>query len=85
MGNRSDEFGENKIPGAVPQVRVRSLDANMGLPPGRISPCVREEEFMLERIAEGRTDLVFEYVAQGHPASARTSDGRSLLQWCAYY
>jgi len=40
---------------------------------------------MLERIAEGRTDLVFEYVAQGHPASARTSDGGSLLQWCAYY
>jgi ankyrin repeat protein len=40
---------------------------------------------MLERIAEGRTDLVFEYVAQGHPAGARTSDGGSLLQWCAYY
>jgi ankyrin repeat protein len=40
---------------------------------------------MLGRIAEGRTDLVFEYVAQGHPASARTSDGGSLLQWCAYY
>ena len=40
---------------------------------------------MLERIAEGRTDLVFEYVAQGHPASSKTSDGTLLIQWCAYY
>jgi len=40
---------------------------------------------MLDRIAEGRTDLVFEYVGQGHPASSKTSDGASLLQWCAYY
>ena len=36
---------------------------------------------MLERIAEGRTDLVFEYVGQGHAASSKTSDGGSLLQW----
>jgi ankyrin repeat protein len=40
---------------------------------------------MLERIAEGRTDLVFEFVAQGNPASAKCSDGASLIQWCAYY
>jgi len=40
---------------------------------------------MLERIAEGRTDLIFEYVAQGNPASAKTADGTSLLHWCAYY
>jgi uncharacterized protein len=40
---------------------------------------------MLERIAEGRTDLVFEFVAQGNPASAKSSDGASLIQWCAYY
>lgn len=40
---------------------------------------------MLDQIAEGRTDLVFEYVAQGHPANSRTADGASLLQWCAYY
>jgi ankyrin repeat protein len=40
---------------------------------------------MLERIAEGRTDLVFDYLAQGHPPSSRTSDGASLMQWCAYY
>ena len=40
---------------------------------------------MLERIAEGRTDLVFEYVAQGNPASSKAPDGASLIQWCAYY
>jgi ankyrin repeat protein len=40
---------------------------------------------MLKRIADGRTDLVLEYVAQGHAAKTTTSDGGSLLQWCAYY
>jgi len=40
---------------------------------------------MLERIAEGRTDLVFEFVAKGNPASAKGTDGASLIQWCAYY
>lgn len=40
---------------------------------------------MLERIAEGRTDLVFEYVAQGNPASSKAPDGTSLIQRCAYY
>jgi hypothetical protein len=40
---------------------------------------------MLERIAEGRTDLVFDYVGKEHPPSSRTSDGSSLMQWCAYY
>ena len=39
----------------------------------------------LERIADGRTDLVFEHVAQGHPAGAVDRGGVSLLQWCAYY
>ncbi|MGP0020374.1 MAG: ankyrin repeat domain-containing protein [Candidatus Sulfotelmatobacter sp.] len=40
---------------------------------------------MLERIAEGRTDLVFDYVEQGHSPSSKTRDGSSLMQWCAYY
>lgn len=40
---------------------------------------------MLERIAEGRTDLVFDYLAEGYPSSSKTSDGTSLMQWCAYY
>jgi len=40
---------------------------------------------MLERIADGRTDLVFEYLAAGHAAASKDSGGVSLLQWCAYY
>lgn len=40
---------------------------------------------MLERIADGRTDLVFDYVAEGHPAGSADGNGVSLLRWCAYY
>ncbi len=40
---------------------------------------------MIDRIADGRTDLVFDYVNEGHPATSKDRDGTSLLQWCAYY
>lgn len=40
---------------------------------------------MMDRIADGRTDLVFEYLAQGHPATSKDPDGISLIQWCQYY
>ena len=40
---------------------------------------------MLDRIAQGRTDLVFEYVAAGHAAGSKDGHGVSLLQHCAYY
>ena len=40
---------------------------------------------MLEKIVDGRTDLVFEYLAEGHAADAKDSGGASLIQWCAYY
>jgi len=39
----------------------------------------------LDEIVDGRTDLVFEYLAEGHSASSANKDGVSLLQWCAYY
>jgi uncharacterized protein len=39
---------------------------------------------MIERIAAGRTDLVFEYIAAGNPASA-VHEGAAILNWCAYY
>ena len=39
---------------------------------------------MLKRIADGRTDLVFEHVAAGHPATSH-AEGIPLIQWCAYY
>jgi ankyrin repeat protein len=41
-------------------------------------------EALLERIADGRTDLVWAHVAQGRPATARVG-GMGLLEWCAYY
>jgi ankyrin repeat protein len=40
---------------------------------------------LLERIASGRTDLVFDYLAAGNPATAADADGVSLMQHCAYY
>jgi len=40
---------------------------------------------MLARIADGRTDLVFDYLAQGHAADSVDGGGVSLIQWCAYY
>jgi uncharacterized protein len=39
---------------------------------------------ILQRIADRRTDLVFDYVAQGGAAGATVS-GASLIGWCAYY
>ncbi len=40
---------------------------------------------MLNRIVDGRTDLVFDYLSAGHPATATDDAGVSLLEWCAYY
>ena len=40
---------------------------------------------MLDRIVSGRTDLVFEWIAQGHAVTSEDAHGVSLLQWCAYY
>lgn len=40
---------------------------------------------IIDRIADGRTDLVFDYVADGHAATSAGRDGVTLLQWCSYY
>ena len=40
---------------------------------------------MLDRIADGRTDLVFDYLSEGHAANSMDSNGVSLIKWCAYY
>jgi ankyrin repeat protein len=40
---------------------------------------------MIDRIADGRTDLVFDYLGEGHLATAKDSNGTSLIEWCAYY
>ena len=40
---------------------------------------------IIRRIMDGRTDLVFDYVAEGHSASSTDPDGVALIKWCAYY
>src|SRR5215471_17378234 len=40
---------------------------------------------ILDRIADGRTDLVFDYLGAGHAATSADADGVSLIKWCAYY
>ena len=40
---------------------------------------------LLHRIADGRTDLVFDYLATGCAATSVDSSGTSLIRWCAYY
>ena len=40
---------------------------------------------MLNKIIDGRTDLVFEFLHQGNSVDTIDADGISLIQWCAYY
>lgn len=40
---------------------------------------------LLARIADGRTDLVFDLIAAGESATLQDSHGVSLMQHCAYY
>jgi ankyrin repeat protein len=40
---------------------------------------------IFDQIADGRTDLVFDYVGAGHAATSADASGVSLLQWCCYY
>jgi ankyrin repeat protein len=40
---------------------------------------------LMNEFVEGRTDLVFPLLAQGHLPNAVDKNGVSLLQWCAYY
>ncbi|CAN5665895.1 hypothetical protein BH20VER1_BH20VER1_04410 [soil metagenome] len=40
---------------------------------------------ILSRIADGRTDLVFDCPSAGLSADAAGADGVSLIKWCAYY
>lgn len=40
---------------------------------------------MLQRIVDGRTDLVLDYLEAGHAATAKDSRGTPLILWCAYH
>lgn len=39
----------------------------------------------LHRIVDGRTDLVFDWMAGGGAATATDQNGVALIRWCAYY
>ncbi len=40
---------------------------------------------MLQRIADGRTDLVLDYLEGGHAATSTDANGVPLIRWCVYY
>lgn len=40
---------------------------------------------MIDRISDGRTDLVFDLPAQGQALDATDARGVSIIKWCAYY
>jgi uncharacterized protein len=40
---------------------------------------------LIQRVVDGRTDLVFDLVADGHPPHATDPNGVALIKWCAYY
>ena len=40
---------------------------------------------MFDKIANGRTDLVFDHIVAGRAATSADEDGVSLLQWCSYH
>ena len=40
---------------------------------------------VLDQIIDGRTDMVLDYLSEGHPASSKDKNGVRLIEWCAYY
>lgn len=40
---------------------------------------------MLDRIANGRTDLVFDYLSEGNLATSTNNHEIAPIKWCAYY
>jgi uncharacterized protein len=42
-------------------------------------------DLMFDKISDGRTDLVFDYLLEDHPANSTDDNGVPLIKWCAYY
>jgi uncharacterized protein len=40
---------------------------------------------MINKIIDGRTDLVFDFIQEGNDARFSDKNGISLIKWCAYY
>jgi hypothetical protein len=43
--------------------------------PGRVQHVNRKMSDTLDRIADGRTDLVFDYLSEGHAANSKDEHG----------
>ncbi len=40
---------------------------------------------MIQKFKDGRTDLIFNLIDEGHPADGSDEQGVPLISWCAYY
>jgi ankyrin repeat protein len=40
---------------------------------------------LLDKLADGRTDLVFDLLREGYDARSTDENGVSMVKWCAYY
>ena len=45
----------------------------------------RNVDSLISQFVDGRTDVVYQLLAQGHSPSTVDRNGVSLLRWCAYY
>src|SRR5262249_52076238 len=90
---RGEGKGPNKDPNAkplfnakhVPPLRGERVTCSAWRDPTGLHPGHKMSNDIFNRIAEGRTDLVFDYVTAGHAATSTDKDGVSLLQWCSYH
>lgn len=57
---------------------VANMENNLSMTRGN-------DQSMLREFVAGRTDLVFDLLANGYPANAVDQDGVSLIEQCAYY
>src|SRR5690349_4890120 len=46
---------------------------------------LKRQSSLIDRIASGRTDLVFDFVGAGQPATSCDAGGTSLIATCTYY
>jgi ankyrin repeat protein len=46
---------------------------------------LKRQDPTIDRITNGRTDLIFDFLASGHPATFRDAGGTSLISTCAYF
>lgn len=77
-GDRIPVTGCGEKPGNSSRTRLRAtFELNIGAD--------QMTQTLIERIANGRTDLALDLVAAGGSASSADLTGTTVSQWCAYY